>query len=74
MPLYYTNITALVAGQIARKSVEIEQRVHPETPLMAIVSNYCWLVAHFKQTQLANMKPDQIVEIKLDVLGSRNFE
>jgi len=55
--LSYTNSTTPAAGQIAHKSVEVGQRVQPETPLMAIVSNSCWLVANFKETQLANIKP-----------------
>ncbi|MEG4065814.1 hypothetical protein QUA42_00420 [Microcoleus sp. Pol11C2] len=54
--LYYTNISA-PAGQIARKSFEFGQRVQPATPLMAMVSNDLWVVANFKETQLANMKP-----------------
>jgi membrane fusion protein (multidrug efflux system) len=33
-----------------------------------------WVVANFKETQLANMKPGQKVEIKLDAFGGRNFE
>jgi multidrug resistance efflux pump len=73
MQLSYTNITA-PAGQIGRKSVEVGQRVQPGTPLMAIVTNDLWLVANFKETQLANMKPGQKVEIKLDAFDSRNFE
>ena len=41
---------------------------------MAIVSNDFWVVANFKETQLANMKPGQKVEIKLDAFGSSKFE
>ncbi|MEG4207440.1 efflux RND transporter periplasmic adaptor subunit [Microcoleus sp. Pol7_A1] len=74
LQLSYTNITAPAAGQIGRKSVEVGQRVQPGTPLMAIVSNDLWVVANFKETQLANMKPGQKVEIKLDAFGSRQFE
>ena len=74
LQLSYTNITAPAAGQIGRKSVEIGQRVQSGTPLMAIVSNDLWVVANFKETQLANMKPGQKVEIKLDAFGGRKFE
>lgn len=74
LQLSYTNITAPAAGQIGRKSVEVGQRVQPGTPLMAIVSNDLWVVANFKETQLANMKPGQKVEIKLDAFGGRKFE
>ncbi|MEG4484491.1 efflux RND transporter periplasmic adaptor subunit [Microcoleus sp. D2_18a_B4] len=65
----YTNITALAAGQIARKSVEVGQRLQPGIPLMAIVSNDLWVVANFKETQLAHIKPGKKVEIKLDAFG-----
>ncbi|TAG53903.1 MAG: HlyD family efflux transporter periplasmic adaptor subunit [Oscillatoriales cyanobacterium] len=74
LQLSYTNITAPAAGQIGRKSVEVGQRVQSGTPLMAIVSNDLWVIANFKETQLANMKPGQKVEIKLDAFGSRKFE
>ena len=68
------QLSAPAAGQIGRKSVEIGQRVQSGTPLMAIVSNDLWVVANFKETQLANIKPGQKVEIKLDAFGGRKFE
>jgi membrane fusion protein (multidrug efflux system) len=74
LQLSYTNITAPAAGQIGRKSVEVGQQVQPGTPLRAIVSNNLSVVANFKETQLANMKPGQKVEIKLDAFGGRKFE
>ncbi|MDQ2097579.1 MAG: efflux RND transporter periplasmic adaptor subunit [Tychonema bourrellyi B0820] len=74
LQLSYANITAPAAGQIGRKSVEVGQRVQSGTPLMAIVSNDLWVVANFKETQLANIKPGQKVEIKLDAFGGRKFE
>ncbi len=74
LQLSYTNITAPAAGQIGRKSVEVDQRVQSGTPLMAIVSNDLWVIANFKETQLANIKPGQKVEIKLDAFGGRKFE
>ena len=73
LQLSYTNITAPAAGQIGSKSVEVGQRVQPGTPLMAIVSKDLWVIANFKETQLANMKPGQKVEIKLDAFGRRKF-
>jgi membrane fusion protein (multidrug efflux system) len=74
LQLSYTNITTPATGQIGRKSVEVGQRVQPGTRLMAIVSNDLWVVANFKETQLANMKPGQKVEIKLDAFGGHKFE
>lgn len=74
LQLSYTKITAPAAGKIGRKSVEVGQRVLSGTPLMAIVSNDLWVIANFKETQLANIKPGQKVEIKLDAFGSHKFE
>jgi len=74
LQLSYTNITAPAAGKIGRKSVEVGQRVLSGTPLMAIVGNDLWVIANFKETQLANIKPGQKVEIKLDAFGDRKFE
>ncbi|MEG3978183.1 efflux RND transporter periplasmic adaptor subunit [Microcoleus sp. herbarium8] len=74
LQLSYTSITAPAAGQIGRKSVEVGQRVQPGSPLMAIVSKDLWVIANFKETQLANMKLGQKVEIKLDAFGSHKFE
>ncbi|MEG4301519.1 HlyD family secretion protein [Microcoleus sp. D3_18a_C4] len=69
----YTNITAL-AGQIARNSFEFGQRLPPETPSTAIVSNDLWIIANFKETQLASLKLCQQVDIKLDAFGGTKFE
>ncbi|WP_333449005.1 hypothetical protein [Microcoleus sp. K5-D4] len=31
--------------------------MQPASPLMAMISNDLWVVANFKEAQLANMKP-----------------
>ena len=43
-------------------------------PLFAIVPEKMWIVANFKETQLANMKPGQPVKIKIDTYGGKKFE
>ncbi|MGQ4649927.1 HlyD family efflux transporter periplasmic adaptor subunit [Lyngbya aestuarii] len=73
LQLSYTSITAAVAGQIGHKSVEVGQRVQSGTPLMAIVENNYWVTANFKETQLEEMKPGQMVEIKLDAFPKHTF-
>lgn len=74
LQLSYTNITAPASGQVGRKTVEIGQRVEAGTPLMAIVGNEYWVIANFKETQIANMKVGQKVEIKLDSFPNHAFE
>jgi membrane fusion protein (multidrug efflux system) len=40
---------------------------------MAIVANDYWLTANFKEIQLKDVQPGQLVEIKLDSFPSRTF-
>lgn len=41
--------------------------------MFAIVPEKMWIVANFKETQLANMKPGQPVKIKIDTYGGKKF-
>ena len=41
--------------------------------MFAIVPEKMWIVANFKETQIANMKPGQPVKIKIDTYGGRKF-
>jgi membrane fusion protein (multidrug efflux system) len=74
LQLSYTNITAPAAGRFGKKNVEVGNRVQTGTPLMAIVNNDYWVVANFKETQLENMKPGQMPEIKLDAFPHHTFK
>ncbi|MFO0667596.1 MAG: HlyD family secretion protein [Polyangiaceae bacterium] len=72
--IQYTKVKAEVAGTVARRSVEPGQLVSPDRPMMAIVPlTDTWVVANFKEDQLADMKPGQPVKIKVDTYGSRVF-
>lgn len=74
LQLSYTNITAPTEGQVGNKTVEVGQRVQPGQTLMAIVQQQPWIIANFKETQLAKMKSGQPVEIKIDAFGKHTFE
>lgn len=73
LQLSYTNITAPVAGRIGRKNVEIGQRVQPGQPLMAVVGQDLWVVANFKETQVAKMRQGETVEVEIDSFPGRTF-
>lgn len=73
LQLSYTNILAPASGIVGRKTVEVGQRVQPGSPLMAIVENDYWITSNFKETQLKDVKPGQLVEIKLDAFPGRTF-
>jgi membrane fusion protein (multidrug efflux system) len=66
-----SSIIAPVDGYVAKRSVQLGQRVAPGTPLMAVVPlNEVWIDANFKETQLASMRIGQPVEVRADVYGS----
>lgn len=66
--LGYTTLTAPVAGRIGNRSVEIGNRVQEGQALFALAANELWVVANFKETQLARMKPGEDVELTIDAL------
>jgi membrane fusion protein (multidrug efflux system) len=66
-----TTLVAPVDGYVAKRSVQVGQRVQPGAPLMAVVPLHgVWIDANFKETQLAKMRLGQPVEIDSDVYGS----
>ena len=68
--LSYTDITAPADGVVTRKSVEVGQIVAPGQGLMTIIPlNDVWVVANFKETQLAHVVPGQRAEIHVDMYG-----
>jgi membrane fusion protein, multidrug efflux system len=66
-----TELPAPVAGFIARRSVQLGQRVSPGTPLMAVVPlDQVWVDANFKEPQLASMRVGQPVRLSADLYGN----
>ncbi len=72
--LSYTKIYATTDGKITNRSVEQGNYVQIAQPMFAIVPAKVWVVANFKETQLANMKPGQPVKIKIDTYGHKKFK
>ncbi len=65
-----TSLLAPVDGYVAKRSVQVGQRVQPGTPLMAVVPLHeVWIDANFKETQLTKMRIGQPVAIESDVYG-----
>ncbi len=66
-----TVLVAPVDGYVAKRSVQVGQRVLPGTALMAVVPLHgVWVDANFKETQLTHMRIGQPVAIDSDVYGS----
>ena len=72
--LSYTNIYAPQDGYVTNKRVEKGAYVQQGQSLFTLVSEETWVVANFKESQLANMKPGQEVEIKIDTFGNKVFK
>jgi membrane fusion protein (multidrug efflux system) len=67
LQLDYTRVVAPASGIISRKQVEVGQLVAAGQPLMSIVADSgVWVTANFKETQLANIKVGQPVELQVD--------
>ena len=65
------TLLAPVDGYVAKRTVQVGQRVQPGTPLMAVVPLHgVWIDANFKETQLTDMRIGQPVDIESDVYGS----
>jgi membrane fusion protein (multidrug efflux system) len=66
-----TTLIAPVTGYVAKRTVQLGQRVQPGTALMAVIPlNQLWIDANFKETQLRQMRIGQPVDIETDLYGS----
>jgi len=70
----YTIIRAPSAGRIAKKTVEVGQRLQPGQPVMAVVDDQVWVVANFKENQLAHLRPGEKVNVRVDAMDGRSFQ
>ncbi len=70
LSLRRSEIIAPVSGQIARRNVQVGQRVAPGTTLMTLVPmENLWVDANFKEVQLQNIRIGQPAKIVADVYG-----
>jgi membrane fusion protein, multidrug efflux system len=68
--LSYTTIVAPVDGTVGARSLRVGQFVQAGTQLMAVVPLHAvYIVANYKETQLAHVRAGQPVEIKVDGLS-----
>ena len=66
-----TTLPAPITGYVARRSVQVGQRVAPGAPLLSIVPlNALWVDANFKEVQIARMRIGQPVTLTSDLYGS----
>ncbi len=69
--LSYTVIRAPFGGIVGNRAAQVGQHVRPGQTLIAVAPppERQWVVANFKETQLARIRPGQPARVKLDVSG-----
>jgi membrane fusion protein (multidrug efflux system) len=72
LALHRTQLRAPVAGVVAKRAVQLGQRVAAGAPLMAVVPlEGVWVDANFKEVQLREMRVGQPVAVHADVYGDK---
>ncbi|MBS0592696.1 MAG: HlyD family efflux transporter periplasmic adaptor subunit [Proteobacteria bacterium] len=72
LTLRRTELRAPLAGEIARRTVQVGQRVAAGAPLMAVIPlDQVWVDANFKEAQLRRMHTGQPVRMTADAYGSK---
>ena len=65
-----STLVAPVTGYVAKRTVQLGQRIQPGTATMAVIPlNQVWIDANFKETQLREMRIGQPVDITADLYG-----
>jgi membrane fusion protein (multidrug efflux system) len=67
-----SELVAPVDGHVAKRSVQLGQRVQAGTPLMSVIAlNQVWVDANFKESQLKSLRIGQPVTLTADMYGSK---
>jgi len=70
LALHRTELVSPVTGVIAKRSVQVGERVAAGTPLLAVVPlDDVWIDANFKEVQLERMRAGQPVTVRADLYG-----
>lgn len=66
------DLAAPVDGYIAKRSVQLGQRVQAGAPLMSVIAlKQVWVDANFKESQLKNLRIGQPVTLTADMYGNK---
>jgi RND family efflux transporter MFP subunit len=71
--LAHTQIKAAADGQVSEIGVRVGQYVTNGTLLMALVPAERWVIANFRETQIARMAPGQLATFTVDALNGARF-
>lgn len=75
LQLRYTRITAPIAGFVGKRTVNVGTHVQGGQALLTLRPlNDVWVDANFKETQLADLRIGQPVEIRVDAYPGKAFK
>ncbi len=67
-----TEVPAPVTGQVAKRTVQVGQRIAAGTPMMSVIPlEQVWVEANFKEVQLRQMRIGQPVKLTADLYGGK---
>jgi membrane fusion protein, multidrug efflux system len=67
-----SDVLAPAEGHIAKRTVQVGQRVQAGAPMLTMVAlNQLWVDANFKESQLQDLRIGQAVELTADVYGKK---
>jgi membrane fusion protein (multidrug efflux system) len=72
--LSYTKIVAPRDGIASKLTVHAGSYVTAGMPVVQLVPRTTYVLANFKETQMADMRPGQRATIRVDAIGRRDFE
>jgi membrane fusion protein (multidrug efflux system) len=73
LQLGYTQVVAPADGIASKLTAHEGQLVAIGQPVIELVPTDSYVIANFKETQLAKMKPGQRVDVKIDAYPGRRF-
>lgn len=69
--LQHCSIYAPMTGFVAQRTIDVGERVAQNSPIMTIIpSDYVWVDANFKETELTHMRIGQPATVWFDIYGS----
>ena len=67
LKLGYCRVYAIADGKLGKRNIDEGQFIQSGTPLFTVVNSQShWVIANFKESQLKNIRKDQVVSIKID--------
>ncbi|RVT99507.1 HlyD family secretion protein [Rhodovarius crocodyli] len=64
-----TRVVAPRNGRLGEIGARVGQYVSPGTQVTALVPDQVWVIANYKETQIAGMRPGQVATLRVDALG-----